>query len=56
MEETLRNLSAFYAMFPGNHKFNVLAMWLAEDHHARLSSEFARHVGHPHSVCALNAE
>jgi hypothetical protein len=23
MEETLGNLSAFYAMFPGNHKFNV---------------------------------
>ena len=42
MEETLGNLSAFYAMFPGNHKFNVFPLWLAEDHHARLSSVFAR--------------
>jgi type IV secretory pathway VirB4 component len=37
MEETLGNLSAFYAMFPGNGKFNVFPMWLAKDHHARLS-------------------
>ncbi len=49
MEETLGNLSAFYAMFPGNHKFNVFPMWLAEDHHARLSSVFAPHIGHPRS-------
>jgi type IV secretion system protein VirB4 len=49
MEETLGNLSAFYAMFPGNHKFNVFPMWLAEDHHARLSSVFAPHIGHPYS-------
>jgi type IV secretion system protein VirB4 len=27
MEETLGNLSAFYAMFPGNHKFNVFPLW-----------------------------
>ena len=47
MEETLGNLSAFYAMFPGNHKFNVFPLWLAEDHHARLSSVFAPHIGHP---------
>ncbi len=47
MEETLGNLSAFYAMFPGNGKFNVFPMWLAEDHHARLSSAFAPNVGHP---------
>jgi type IV secretion system protein VirB4 len=46
MEETLGNLSAFYAMFPGNHKFNVFPMWLAEDHHARLSSIFAPNLGH----------
>jgi type IV secretion system protein VirB4 len=46
MEETLGNLSAFYAMFPGNHKFNVFPMWLSEDHHARLSSVFAPHIGH----------
>jgi type IV secretion system protein VirB4 len=32
MEETLGNLSAFYAMFPGNQRFNVFPMWLAEDH------------------------
>jgi type IV secretion system protein VirB4 len=49
MEETLGNLSAFYAMFAGNGKFNVFPMWLAEDHHARLSSIFAPHLGHPHS-------
>jgi type IV secretion system protein VirB4 len=49
MEETLGNLSAFYAMFPGNHKFNVFPMWLAEDHHARLSSIFAPNPGHPYS-------
>jgi len=49
MEETLGNLSAFYAMFPGNHKFNVFPMWLAEDHHARLSSVFAPNLGHPYS-------
>ena len=49
MEETLGNLSAFYSMFPGNHKFNVFPLWLAEDHHARLSSVFAPHIGHPRS-------
>jgi type IV secretion system protein VirB4 len=49
MEETLGNLSAFYAMFPGNHKFNVFPIWLSEDHHARLSSVFAPHIGHPQS-------
>ncbi len=49
MEETLGNLSAFYAMFPGNGKFNVFPMWLGEDHHARLSSIFAPSLGHPHS-------
>jgi type IV secretion system protein VirB4 len=49
IEETLGNLSAFYAMFPGNQKFNVFPLWLAEDHHARLSSVFAPHLGHPHS-------
>jgi len=49
MEETLGNLSAFYAMFPGNGKFNVFPMWLAEDHHARLSQVFAPNLGHPYS-------
>ena len=49
MEETLGNLSAFYAMFPGNAKFNVFPMWLAEDHNARLASVFAPSLGHPHS-------
>jgi type IV secretion system protein VirB4 len=46
MEETLGNLSAFYALFPGNQKFNVFPMWLAENHHARLSSIFAPNLGH----------
>jgi len=49
MEETLGNLSAFYAMFPGNQKFSVFPLWLAEDHHARLCSVFAPHLGHPQS-------
>ena len=49
IEETLGNLSAFYAMFPGNGKFNVFPLWLSEDHHARLSSIFAPRRGHPHS-------
>src|SRR5271163_523716 len=49
MEETLGNLSAFYAMFPGNHKFNVFPLWLSEDHQARLSSVFAPNIGHPRS-------
>src|SRR6185437_7666229 len=49
MEETLGNLSAFYAMFPGNGKFNVFPLWLGEEHHARISSVFAPHLGHPHS-------
>jgi type IV secretion system protein VirB4 len=49
MEETLGNLSAFYALFPGNQKFNVFPLWLAEDHHARLSSIFAPNPGHPYS-------
>jgi type IV secretion system protein VirB4 len=49
MEETLGNLSGFYAMFPGNHKFNVFPLWLSEDHHARLSCVFAPHIGHPAS-------
>jgi len=46
MEETLGNLSAFYAMFPGNGKFNVFPMWLAEDHNARMASIFAPQLGH----------
>ena len=49
MEETLGNLSAFYAMFPGNQKFSVFPLWLSEEHHARLSSVFAPHLGHPRS-------
>jgi type IV secretion system protein VirB4 len=49
MEETLGNLSGFYAMFPGNHRFNVFPLWLSEEHHARLSSVFAPNIGHPHS-------
>ena len=49
MEETLGNLCAFYALFPGNGKFNVFPMWLGEDHHARLSSIFAPSLGHPRS-------
>jgi len=49
MEETYGNLSAFYAMFPANQKFNVFPLWLGEDHHARLSSVFAPHIGDPES-------
>lgn len=49
MEETLGNLAAYYAMFPGNAKFNVFPMRLSEDHHARLSFVYAPHLGHQHS-------
>jgi type IV secretion system protein VirB4 len=49
VEETLGNLSAFYAVFPGNNKFSVYPLWLGEDHHARLSPVFAPHIGHPQS-------
>jgi type IV secretion system protein VirB4 len=49
IEETFGNLSAFYAMFPGNRQFNVYPLWLREDHHARLSSIFTPHLGHTHS-------
>ena len=49
IEETLGNLSAFYAMFPGNEKFDVFSMWLSEEHHARISFVFAPHIGHPYS-------
>jgi type IV secretion system protein VirB4 len=49
IEETYGNLSAFYAMFPGNRQFNVYPLWLREDHHARMSSIFAPHLGHLHS-------
>ena len=49
MEETLGNLSAFYAMFPGNSKYSVFPLWLGEDHHARLSTVFAPHLGHQES-------
>ena len=49
MEETMGNLSAFYTMFPGNRKFNLFPLWLGENHHARMSSVFAPHTGHPHS-------
>ncbi|WP_263385970.1 VirB4 family type IV secretion/conjugal transfer ATPase [Granulicella arctica] len=36
IEETIGNLSAFYAMFPFNQRYNVFSLWLGEDHHARL--------------------
>jgi type IV secretion system protein VirB4 len=49
MEETLGNLSSFYTMFPGNQKFDVFPLWLGENHHARMSSVFAPHIGHPYS-------
>ena len=49
IEESYGNLSAFYAMFPGNRQFNVYPLWLREDHHARLSSVFVPFLGHPHS-------
>jgi type IV secretion system protein VirB4 len=49
IEETLGNLSAFYAMFPGNNRFSVFPLWLGEDHHARLSPVFAPNIGHPQS-------
>jgi type IV secretion system protein VirB4 len=47
IEETIGNLSAFYAMFPCNQRYNVFPLWLGEDHHARLSPIFAPNIGHP---------
>ena len=49
IEETIGNLSAFYAMFPCNDRYNVFSLWLGEDHHARLSPVFAPNIGHPKS-------
>ena len=49
LEETDGNLSAFYAMFPGNQAFGVFPLWLGEDHNARLASVYAPDLGHPHS-------
>ena len=49
LEETDGNLSAFYAMFPGNQAFSVFPLWLGEDHNARLASVYAPTLGHPHS-------
>ncbi len=49
IEETIGNLSAFYAMFPFNQRYNVFSLWLGEDHHARLSPVFAPNIGHPRS-------
>jgi type IV secretion system protein VirB4 len=49
VEESFGNLSAFYAMFPGNRQFNVYPLWLREDHNARLSSFAAPYLGHPYS-------
>src|SRR6202453_976142 len=49
MEETLGNLSSFYTMFPGNQKFDVFPLWLGENHHSRMSSVFAPHIGHLYS-------
>ena len=56
VEETIGNLSAFYAMFPCNHKYNVFPLWLGEDHHARLSPVFAPNIGHPISEDLGKAE
>ena len=49
IEETIGNLSAFYAMFPFNQRYNVFSLWLGEDHHARLSPVFAPNIGHQKS-------
>jgi len=49
VEETLGNLSAFYAMFPCNHRYSVFPLWLGEDHHARMSPVFAPNIGHSYS-------
>ena len=56
MEETLGNLSAFYAMFPGNRQVQCLSPcgW-AEDHHARLSSICSRRTwGTPNRKTLIN--
>ena len=37
----------FLCDVPRQPKFQVFSLWLGEDHHARLSSIFAPHLGHP---------
>ena len=55
IEETLGNLAAYYAMFPGNSigdaasNFNVRQFWLRDDHYANLALVFATYVGKVYS-------
>jgi type IV secretion system protein VirB4 len=55
IEETIGNLAAYYAMFPGNSigdaasNFNVRQFWLRDDYHANLSLIFAPNIGNIHS-------
>src|SRR5215471_4525504 len=55
IEETIGNLAAYYAMFPGNSigdaasNFNVRQFWLRDDHHANLALIFAPYIGRIYS-------
>ena len=45
IEETYGALSAYWAMLPGNHRFNVRQLWLENNHYADLSFVFAPYSG-----------
>ena len=55
IEETIGNLAAYYAIFPGNSigdaasNFNVRQFWLRDDHHANLAFIFAPNTGNTYS-------
>jgi type IV secretion system protein VirB4 len=55
IEETIGNLAAYYAIFPGNSvgdaasNFNVRRFWLRDDHHADLALIFAPYIGRIYS-------
>ncbi len=41
IEETYGALNAYWAMLPGNSRFNVRQLWLQNNHYADLSFVFA---------------
>ncbi len=45
IEETYGALNAYWAMLPGNSRFNVRQLWLQNNHYADLSFVFAPYVG-----------
>lgn len=49
LEETEGVLSAYYALFPGNEKFDVRGAWLQDGHAANMSFIYAPNIGQPYS-------